>query len=363
MTQKLFPCKQCGAEVDFKPGSDSLCCGHCGFENPIPESEAGVAELDFEASLGELERRGESHEQITVKCTTCSAETTLAANQTASECPFCGSNIVATGAARTLIRPKALLPFKVTRDQALDAFRGWLRSRWFAPGRLKRIAGADSSLSGMYVPYWTYDCDTTSDYRGERGDDYWVTESYTALENGKTVHKTRQVRKTRWTSVSGVVQNSFDDLLVLASRSLPGKSASLLEPWDLTALVPYQDEYLSGFRAESYQVDLKEGFSIARGMMDGQIRLTVCRDIGGDHQRISSLHVRYRDITFKHLLLPVWMSAYRLREKVYHFLVNARTGEVQGERPWSGWKIFGLVLLILAIAAAIAAGAGLFSSR
>ncbi len=363
MAQKLFPCKRCGAEVDFLPGTASLRCAHCGFENPIPDPGAGVAELDFEGALARLESIGESHERITVKCTSCGAETTLAENLTAAECPFCGSNIVATGEARTLIRPEALLPFKVAREEALAAFRSWISSRWFAPGALRRIAGADGSLAGMYVPYWTYDCDTTTSYRGERGDDYWETEHYTATENGKTVHKTRQVRKTRWTTVRGTVRDSFDDLLVLASRSLPPKKAEKLEPWDLKALVPYRDEYLSGFRAESYQVDLKQGFSAAREMMDGEIRKSVCRDIGGDHQRIHSLDVRYRDITYKHVLLPVWMSAYRCQDKVYHFLVNARTGEVQGERPWSAAKVLLLVLAIAAVIAAIAGGAALLSGR
>lgn len=55
----------------------------------------------------------------------------------------------------------------------------------------------------MYVPYWTYDSDTTSFYRGQRGDHYWVTQHYTTQQNGKTVHKTRQVRKTRWYPASG----------------------------------------------------------------------------------------------------------------------------------------------------------------
>ncbi|MBV9774716.1 MAG: hypothetical protein JO040_12240, partial [Gemmatimonadetes bacterium] len=72
-------------------------------------------------------------------------------------------------------------------------------------------------------------------------------------------------------------------------------------------------------------------------------------DIGGDEQRIHSTDTRYDDVTFKHILLPVWISAYRYREKVYRRLVNARTGEVQGERPWSWIKIALLVLFVAAL--------------
>jgi hypothetical protein len=145
------------------------------------------------------------------------------------------------------------------------------------------------------------------------------------------------------------VGNTFDDVLVLASRSLPPKHAHALEPWDLRSLVPYRDEYLSGFAAESYQVDLAQGFEAAKAIMAEHIANTIRADIGGDHQRIHSVQTRYRDVTFKHILLPVWISAYRYHQRVFRFLVNARTGEVQGERPWSAVKITLLVLSILAV--------------
>jgi hypothetical protein len=161
------------------------------------------------------------------------------------------------------------------------------------------------------------------------------------------------VRKTRWHSVSGQVSNTFDDVLVLATRSLPPKQAHALEPWDLGALVPYRDEYLSGFAAESYQVDLVQGFEAAKGIMAGTIEWTIRRDIGGDHQRIHDVDTHYRDVTFKHILLPVWISAYRYHQRVFRFLVNARTGEVQGERPWSALKITLLVLLIAVVVAIV----------
>ena len=170
---------------------------------------------------------------------------------------------------------------------------------------------------------------------------------------GRTVQQTRQVRKTRWRSVSGVVWNRFDDLLVLASRSLPRRLAEELEPWDLGSLVPDKDEYLSGFRSERYQVGLEEGFEVAKGMMQDDIEYSVRRDIGGDHQRIHSLRSQYDSPTFKHLLLPIWISAYRYKKRVFRFLVNARNGEVQGERPWSYWKILMAVLAALAAVALI----------
>jgi DNA-directed RNA polymerase subunit RPC12/RpoP len=352
---KQFPCKQCGAKVNFAPGVATLKCPYCSFVNPIPQSEEHIVELDFRAELSRLAGAHEKHDAMRVKCQTCGAETTMPPHVTAGICPFCGSNLVANAQSSSLIKPASLLPFQVTQAQALADFRAWIASLWFAPGDLKRYAESDHKLAGVYVPYWTYACDSTSFYRGDRGDDYWETETYTTTENGQTVTRTRQVLRTRWTSVSGTVWNKFADLLILASRSLPQKYADRLEPWDLQHLVPYADDYLSGFRAESYQVDLSEGFVEAQQLMDVAIRRAIERDIGGDHQRISAVKTQYDDVTFKHLLLPVWLSAYRYRDQVYRIMVNARTGEVQGERPYSAWKIAGLVMGIAAAIAVIAA--------
>jgi predicted RNA-binding Zn-ribbon protein involved in translation (DUF1610 family) len=350
-----FPCKQCGAKLVFKPCSQTQKCEYCGFENPIPQSEADIVENDFAAQLAALPDKEETCEVLTVKCAACGVDVSLQMNVTADLCPFCGSNIVAEGSSKKQLRPQSLLPFKITNNQALEEFRKWVAGLWFAPNALKKFAQADKGLQGVYVPYWTYDSDTTSFYRGERGDDYWATEHYTTTVNGKTVSKTRQVRRTRWRSVSGTVWNRFDDVLVPATRSLPQKYVEELEPWDLKNLTPYNEQYVGGFRAESYSVTLPEGFARAKEIMEVKIRASVCRDIGGDHQRIHVLKSRHDNITFKHLMLPIWLSSYRYKEKVFRFLVNGRTGEVQGERPYSWIKILLAAVAAVGVIAGIAA--------
>ena len=153
-----------------------------------------------------------------------------------------------------------------------------------------------------------------------------------------------------------MVNGEFDDVLVTATKSLPRNRLDALEPWDLKALTPYSDEFLSGFLAQSYQVTLSEGFNVAKDIMDEEIRRAIRNDIGGDHQRIHSVNTRYDDITFKHVLLPVWLAAYGYHGKSYQILVNARTGEVQGDRPYSAIKItLAIVFAIIAIALIFAA--------
>ena len=168
----------------------------------------------------------------------------------------------------------------------------------------------------------------------------------------RSVTRSRPVKKTRWYRVSGRVQMAFSDILVLAGHSLPPKLARELEPWDLSQAKPFSDDYLSGFVTESHTVGLQEGFRAAQTLMHTRIQVGIHRDIGGDHQRIQSQNTAYNEKKFRHLLLPVWACAYTYRDRTWQFLVNARTGEVQGMRPYSWVKI---TLFALACLAAVGA--------
>jgi predicted RNA-binding Zn-ribbon protein involved in translation (DUF1610 family) len=343
-----FKCKQCGAKLTYKPGTDLLKCGYCEFENSIPKSEADIEELDFHAYLEKMKNNDSDNystcniteEKLFIKCTACGAESTSEANITSQTCPFCDTDIVATAQSKKLLKPRSLLPFKITKQTAKQSYKDWLKSLWFAPNALMKKAKLDVAVTGVYVPHWTYDADTLSYYTGQRGIYYYVSVTRTRTgSDGKSETYTAQERRTRWFPVSGTVTNDFDDVLVVASNSLPREYTKELEPWDLQNLKPYKDDYLSGFKSESYQVDLAQGFELAKDIMDDKIRMTIRYHIGGDEQRISSVKTQHNNISFKHILLPVWLSAYRYKQKIYRFLVNARTGEVQGERPWSWVKI------------------------
>ncbi len=351
VSAEQYSCAQCGAKLDFAPGTTAMKCPYCGFESQIAPSDVQVTELDYRTYLEKSADEKQTQEAKRVKCNQCGAETTMSANATADMCPFCGANLVFSESVSRLIKPEGLLPFKVSQREAFDKFRQWIQGLWFAPGGLKQYARTEAKLAGVYIPFWTYDSDTTTAYQGERGDYYYTNETYTTTENGQTVTRTRRVRHTRWTPTSGTVWNNFDDILILAGKSLPRKYADRLEPWDLANIVPYTDEYLSGFRAESYQVSLSEGFEEAKGVMASAIDTSIRQDIGGDEQQIHSRQTQYGSITFKHILLPVWLTAYRFKEKIFRILINARTGEVQGERPYSAWKI-----ALAVIAALIALG-------
>jgi DNA-directed RNA polymerase subunit RPC12/RpoP len=346
---RQFPCAQCGAKVEFAPGTDALECPYCGHRTEIPASTDGIVERDFGAGLADLGRDAETEEVLSVSCGSCAALVEPPASAEAFPCPYCGSSIVTTARSQRLVKPQALLPFRISRGDATSRFRHWIRKLWFAPNALKKLARLQDRLQGLYAPYWTYDASTVSQYTGQRGDNYTTTRTVT--RNGKRVTET--VTKIRWRPAAGTVSRHFDDMLVVGSSSLPRDLAEELEPWDLDNLVSYADEYLPGFIAERYQIDLRQGWSRATERMDEVIRGDVRRDIGGDHQRIHTLSTTHDDVTYKHVLMPMWICSYRYKEKVYRFLVNARTGEVQGQRPWSWVKIGLTVLVVAAVAFAV----------
>jgi len=236
------------------------------------------------------------------------------------------------------------LPFSVTDKQAMANYQEWLSSLWFAPSALKNMAQADK-LSSIYIPYWTYDSWTNSFYDGERGVYYYESETY--YENGE--QKERSVRRTNWYPVSGEVSRQFDDVCIPATTSLPEGYLKKLEPWDLHELKSFEPAYLSGHKAQTYQIALDQGFEKFKQIAEGVIYGDARADIGGDEQRVHNLSVNFSGITFKHLLLPIYAGAYRFNGKVFQIVVNGRTGEVQGERPYSWLKIGCLVFVIIVL--------------
>ena len=335
--------------LKYQPGTRYQVCEYCGHQNDIIEKQESIQEYDLHQALQELANTKPGNATKQAHCNACGANFKFASNLHAGECPFCGTDIVTSPQKTKSIPPKSLLPFLIDENQAKGKFRLWLNGLWFAPNKVKKYARDEAKLVGIYLPYWTYDSDTESTYTGARGDTYYVNEPVSYVQNGRMVTKIKRVPKIRWTNVRGRVSRSFDDVLIGASLSLPRQIIDHLHPWDLENLVPYNKKYISGFQSELYQVELDEGFDRAKQVMGGIIHRDIAYDIGGDHQRIHQVNTQHSHITYKHCLLPIWSAAFLYRDKSYRFVINGRTGKVQGERPYSYWKIALAVIVGLSI--------------
>jgi DNA-directed RNA polymerase subunit RPC12/RpoP len=350
MTQTQYPCAGCGAGVEFAPGTTVLRCPYCGHETPLTGDGRVVREHDFRAFAALPRKPVGTLAPHVFTCRNCGAQTT--SDRISDRCRFCGAPLVATADGGEQVVPEAVLPFAVEKAAVREHLRGWVRTRWFAPSQLKKVTEAESAHS-TYLPHWTFDSDTRSHYSGQRGDHYYVTETYTETVNGQSQTRQRQVRRTRWTSVSGQVSRTFDDVLVAGTTHVTPGHLDALEPWPLTSAEPYRPEFLAGHETLRYDVEPEAGFGVARGRMDAQIRDDARRDIGGDEQQVHDVDTDFRDLRFKLMLLPVWIACYLHAGHTYTVLVNGRTGEVAGERPYSKPKIAAAVLAALALITAI----------
>lgn len=334
--------------MEFDPATGGMRCPYCGVTQAVAEDvKRAVTENPLE-DIDPSRFAQMSAKAMQVECSTCGSVVTFEPPVVAGDCPFCAAKIVVQPkSADPLIAPDGLLPFGVPKDKAGAEVKQWLASRWFAPSDLQKMAQPDG-LSGMYLPFWTFDAEVVTQYTGQRGEYYYETVYETVRDaQGRQSQVARQVRHTRWWPASGTVENSFDDLLVPATKSVDLGRLQALEPWDLPGVRPYEPAFLAGFKAQRYQLELPAGFDAAKQQMKPVIRQAIERDIGGDEQRVNSTQPEYFDVTFKHLLLPVWLGAYRYQGKVFQVLVNARTAEVQGERPYSAGKIAAAVLIAI----------------
>lgn len=345
--ERRFPCKGCGAGLQYKPGTETVECPYCAFKEKIPKSADEIREFSFNDYLSKPER-GLGVPGRDAQCQQCAAIIHLDGIVKATRCPFCGTALVDLDgdAGDADVRPEALAPFRVTNKNAEDLFHRWVAALWFAPSLLKQEA-QKTQFRGVYIPYWTYDSHTLSYYEGQRGDYYYVNETYSTTENGRMVTKTRQVRHIRWTSVSGQYEHFFDDVLA------PGTGVELGLNYKISNLVPYDPNFLAGFDAQRPSVKVDHGWKWAKGKIENAIYSACCSLIGGDEQRSVSVKTAYRGITYKMVLLPVYVSSYRYQNKIYRFQVDGQTGAVSGQRPYSFWKIFGFITLLLAIAGII----------
>lgn len=345
-------CSNCGATLHFAPGTHHLQCSYCGTTNEIASTDSGpVVSFDYQTFIDDNNKHVDQQTARVVSCKNCGASTTLPAEVNSDNCAFCASPLVLSDAENKLVvRPHYVLPFIVPQQEAFTSFRTWLGKLWFAPSNLSKMVSSNANqFKGVYIPHWSYDADTTTDYEGSRGDYYYQTEYYTETVDGKEVERSREVRHTSWSPASGTVTNEFEDVLISASHSLPQKIANRLEPWRMDALVKYNEQYVSGFRSELYQITPEDGLEEAKQRMDPEIQSTIRGDIGGDEQSISNYDTAYHNLALKYLILPAWISAYKYNDKLYHFTINACTGEVVGERPYSAVKITMAVLAAIAL--------------
>lgn len=334
-------CPACGGVMDFSPSTGKMLCPYCGTEEEIlvEEEHFEAQELDFEQAEDTVSCDWGTATKAVI-CKSCGAQTVYDVNEIANECPYCGSNQVMEAGDSQVMAPGGVVVFKLDAKEASARFKNWIDRKFFCP-KLAKESAKPRSFKGIYVPFWTYDANTFSSYTGQYG-------------------KTRQYRdrdgnvksRTDWYGTRGYLRFSFDDVLVCGSSQQNEQMLRGIEPFDTKDVKAYRPEYLAGFAAERYTVKMKEAWETARNKMKNILQNEVESKIRMEHNttqvRMVNVQTSYRNITYKYLLLPVWISSFQYNGKVYRFVINGQTGKVSGQTPISWPKV------LLAIAAAIA---------
>jgi ribosomal protein S27E/ribosomal protein L37AE/L43A len=347
--KRLFsvPCNGCGGQMAYDAATTQLKCPNCQSLQEIPTSAEQIIERSFSDALNLQDAHMGMETQVnTYSCKTCGAATMVASNEPITTCDFCAStNINQDAYERQVITPAGILPFIVTKDKAVGTFRSWIGTGWFRPSSLAKLASL-TEMKGVYIPFWTYDADTDSDWHADAGYYYYETEYYND-ENGN--RQSRQVQRVRWVPASGFYQQFFDDVLVVGSKGIAQDRVQRVYPFSLSKLVDYDPQFMLGWRAEVYQLDVQKGFGVADEIMDQFLYNACAQQIPGDTHRNLHVNTHKYNITFKHILLPLWIAAYQYKDKVFQVIVNGETGEISGEKPWSWFKIilFSLAVMIV----------------
>lgn len=343
-----FPCGSCGNRMVFSPEKAALSCPYCGGTEEIASETLVAAEylFDPEAEVSDAPR-WDAEGELSHVCPACGAETVSEAESMTVTCPFCGSHYVTEPhPALPILRPETMIPHKLSRERANELFVKWAKRRYFAPRAFRRAAHKPE-MQGIYLPYFTYDSDMATSFSGQGGRRRIVT--YTVRVNGKTQTRTRTV--IDWYPVSGGREMYLDDTPFCASCHVDERMLTKLGPFSTKTLNTYHPAYLAGFSAERYTIGLSDGFSRVKGGMEKRMENAIESSLGYDTYRGMQYRHTHRRVTFKHILLPVWLSSYRFAGKLYRFMVNGETGRVAGQAPVSPLKVALAVLAGLLLAA------------
>lgn len=342
-----YKCPQCGAAMEFDGQSGQLHCGSCGAGMSVEEykkrfGETAGADTDPEEDgpLGEdsyVRAREEEAQTVRLqvyRCPSCGAELVTDEHTAAVICSFCGNPGLLADRMDGVRRPKAVLPFKITREQAVERFLKWTKHGLLTPSEFTSKNTLEK-ITGMYVPYWLYDYQVnvalraraTRSHTTRRGDtEYTYTDHYHVFRS---------------------VDSEFERVPADASERMEDKVMESLEPYDYQELKPFEMAYLSGYLAEKYNYTSDElqgraknrareaAIGVARGMIGGY-----------DTVSVTDQRVQIREKHVDYVMLPVWVLNYRYQGQNYAFTLNGQTGRMNGRLPISTGKVakwFGII--------------------
>lgn len=337
-------CPNCGAPLRFDPKSGGLFCDHCQSVVKFEQS-VNVQEREFDDLV--TFQQAKNSDVTCYRCSNCGAISVAARTALATKCPYCDSPVVIEDSTGSLVKPDTVIPFELTPQEAADQLLKWRKRKYYAPRKFRKHV-KENVVKGVFVPAWTFDAETSSDYDGQVG----YRRTRTVRRNGKTYTETY----TEWRHVSGVLDKSFDDIVIRANENVPANYFEKLKPFPQAKYRVYDDEYLAGFIADHYSLEPLDAYRQAKQVMERAIREAIVELHNADVEGTINLDMHVLQKSFKYLLVPVYIAATKYRNKIYNQYVSGvysddekKVSKISGKAPVSVWKVALTVLLGLGL--------------
>lgn len=309
MSDLLQKCSVCGALLD----EEDLFCANCGTEAPQNEKSASTT------------RAFDSKHNF--ECQGCGASMSYDASAQTLRCPFCGSTKLEEQKDAKTLEPEFVVPFVLSESEALTRLHEWLRRGFWRPGDLARAAMI-TELRQVYVPFWVFAAKVFT---------YWTADT----------SKTPVMASASWYPLFGENNGEYSGVLVGASSVLTPAEINAICPFDLAAAVPPEQVDLGNVVYEQFRVQRKYARPLAQAALENLERQACTKYVPGKCRNMK-VNVRVEGLAGQPALLPVWILAYRYRDRFFRFLVNGQSGQCTGTAPTSYRKIAAVVLIVLA---------------
>lgn len=334
-----YKCPCCGGAIEFNSTVQKMKCPFCDTEFEMEALKAfdedlkneGTNDFTWQTTAGSEWAEGEDSSIRAYVCKSCGGEIVGDVNTAATECPYCGNPIVLMNNFSGMLKPDAVIPFKLDKNAAMEKFKKHMQGKKLLPKAFTEGHHIEE-IKGIYVPYWLFDTDVDASIR------YKATKVST-WEDSK-------YRYTR-TDYFGIFRSgkiSFDKVPVDGSSKMDDTLMESLEPYKYSEAVPFQTAYLAGYVADKYDVDAESSVGRANERVkvatEEAFRSTVS---GYSSVDTESSSIRLKNGTAKYALYPIWLLNTTWNGQKFVFAMNGQTGKFVGNLPCDKglfWKQF-----------------------
>lgn len=355
-----YQCPACTGPLHFVGESGKLECEYCGSGFDVAEIEALYAEKEAKAAAagqaaeeadegrptpstggGEWDTSGlnedwgdEGDSMRAYSCPSCGAELICDENTAATSCPYCGNPTVVPGQFAGTLRPDFIIPFKLSRERAVNALKEHYKGKFFLP---KSFTAENhiQKIQGIYVPFWMFDGEAEGDA------------SYEATRRHTYETKDERVTETEFFNIYRSGSVAFSKVPVDASSKLPDDHMDSIEPYNYKELQQFSTAYLPGFLADRFDVSVEQCRERADKRCEETFASALRRTVKGyDTCTVKELNVNLKRGKVHYALMPVWMLNTKWKGKDFLFAMNGQTGKLVGDLPVSRGKFWGLFAAI-----------------